>query len=64
MENKAWAQVVSIIVFAIIFFGSMWFMTWIFRNLTQIGIGMLSVAVPFLLIVIGAVLIKKYLLER
>jgi len=64
MENKAWAQVVSIIVFAIIFFGSIWFMMWIFQNLVQIGIGLLSIVVPFLLMIIGAILIKKYLLGR
>ncbi|HDD57733.1 MAG TPA: hypothetical protein ENF43_04365 [Thermoplasmatales archaeon] len=64
-EDKALVGLVAgIIIFAIIFFGSIWFMMWIFQNLVQIGIGLLSIVVPFLLAVIGAVLIKKYLLER
>jgi len=36
---------------------------WLFKNLVQIGIGLLTIVVPFLLIIIGAVLVKKYLLE-
>jgi len=64
-EDKALVGLVAgIIIFAIIFFGSIWFMMWIFQNLVQIGIGLLSIVVPFLLMIIGAILIKKYLLGR
>jgi len=64
-EDKALMGLIAgIIIFAIIFFGSIWFMMWIFQNLVQIGIGLLSIVVPFLLMIIGAILIKKYLLGR
>jgi len=64
-EDKALVGLIAgIIIFAIIFFGSIWFMMWIFQNLVQIGIGLLSIVVPFLLMIIGAILIKKYLLGR
>ncbi len=62
--DKALVGIVAgIIIFAMIFFGSMWFMMWIFNNLVKIGIGLMSVAVPLILIIIGAVLVKKYLLR-
>ncbi|RLF11174.1 MAG: hypothetical protein DRJ69_02220 [Thermoprotei archaeon] len=62
--KEAWVGLVAgLIIFIVLFVGGLFFMMWVFKNLVQIGIGLLTIVVPFLLIIIGAVLVKKYLLE-
>ncbi|RLF95664.1 hypothetical protein DRN52_03670 [Thermococci archaeon] len=63
-RKEAWVGLVAgLIIFIVLFVGGLFFMMWLFKVLVQIGIGLLTIVVPFLLIIIGAVLVKKYLLE-
>ncbi|RLG44462.1 MAG: hypothetical protein DRN78_00025 [Thermoproteota archaeon] len=64
MNEKGVSGVIAgLIIFVIIFAGGLLFTMWLLKNMVQIGIGLMTIAVPFLLIIIGAVLVKKYLLE-
>jgi len=64
MNEKGVSGVIAeLIIFVIIFAGGLLFTMWLLKNMAQIGIGLMTIAVPFLLIIIGAVLVKKYLLE-
>jgi len=62
-DNRALAGVVAILYFLIWFVGGTLFLMWLLKNLVTIGIGLMTIVVPIFLIIVGAVLVKKYLLE-
>jgi len=40
------------------------FVFWILNNLVSIGIGLMVICIPIFLMIVGAVLVKKYLLRQ
>jgi len=61
-KDYAVAGILGLIYFLALFAGSILFMMWIFKNLVTIGVGLLTIAIPIFLIIVSAVLVKKYLM--
>lgn len=61
-KDYALVGVLALIYFLALFAGSILFMMWIFKNLVTIGVGLMTIAVPIFLIIVSAVLVKKYLM--
>ena len=61
-KDYASVGVLALIYFLALFAGSILFMMWIFKNLVTIGVGLMTIAVPIFLIIVSAVLVKKYLM--
>ncbi len=61
MDNKGVIMILGLLIFLVIFVGGLLFIMWLLGNLVNIGIGLLTIVLPFFLIIVGAVLVKRFL---